>query len=225
MINSNNIKSDQLGRTLFDLEVFRHIFHTHYYFEKGGVRLRADQDLHDKDKLLDEGIKGRLALEYCRGRAGYENCDDIIEDRIQLAVRKHRNSQYHHMIWAGKIDNPRPDDYMEGAIDIICTILEKRPYYARIGLSADSLEEISDEPERFILNFMNGDKVEKLPYVLQALSIMRDIKRPKLEIISSLENMPNIGISHGLYERLTCLRDFELQNIKAMWPCHIDLNV
>jgi hypothetical protein len=218
MMDSGNIEPDQLAGTKWGLEAFRHIFHTHYYFERCGVILRADQDLHDKDKLLDGWIKNRLALEYCRGRPGYEDCEEGIERAIRQAVKKHRSTQYHHKIWMGEVENPRLNDYMEGAIDIICTILERRPYYARRGLSAGSLGEILENPTRFIVNFINEDKVEKLPYIMQALSLIRDIERPRLETINSLQDIPNIGVSPGVYERLICLRDLELQNIKAMLP-------
>lgn len=208
--NTLDLRPDKQALEHIDFETFRHIIHVHFYLEQHGITLRPEQDLHDKDKVTNQGIKEALALEYCRGREGYVDCDEPIEQAIRQAVEQHRADSYHHQIWVGALADPRDDDYSEGAVDIICTIMERRPYFERMGLAACSLEEIAANPSAYIKSLSNGDTVDKLPYVEESLQWMLEMKKPQLWQLKSLRNLPNIGLSTQLYERIINLRDMEL---------------
>jgi len=97
-------------------------------------------------------------------------------------------------------DNPDPDDETKynpeatgedmlfGAVDANCSLLENREYQG----GKHSYEEIIEVAKK--------NPPHKAPWMLKLVPQMQKLEQPKLELITSLHDFPNIGLPEYIYD-------------------------
>jgi hypothetical protein len=192
---------EQVKRWL--LETLRHSNHVMCYSELLGLDKRDPELPHDV-----VGPHNKLEWDVIYGCAlGYGNLDKHDPEIYELTKNSyflHHYGQYHHRMWEGYDDGAVADDLKFGALDTICALLEKRPYFE----SFDSLEELRLNAHNVI---RGTNRLTKLQWIEAAGKMMGGAERPAIEKIVSLEDFPNIGVRPATYERLAermqqCLR-------------------
>ena len=173
------------------LFTLKHSCHVEYFLK--GLDL-GKNDPERPHELIGTGnkydwdvIKG-FALLYRRPKVDSKT-------HIIPALRLH-GQQYHHRMW----DNPDPDDETKynpeatgedmlfGAVDANCSLLENREYQG----GKHSYEEIIEVAKK--------NPPHKAPWMLKLVPQMQKLEQPKLELITSLHDFPNIGLPEYIYD-------------------------
>ena len=134
-----------------------------------------------------------LALQYMED---YEEHREKYEKYIMAGREIHRQL-HHHEQWNG----PHPHDFRKpnpnatkdglrvGALDTVRTKLENRPYEKKKISGYDGIEEKDFAPHQW-------------PWIKEIKSKMQAIEQPKLELITSLHDIPNIGLPDKMYNKI-----------------------
>lgn len=169
----------------------KHSFHVEYYLKHFSKLLELEfpdpERPHDLDgpgnKLEWGAIKG-FSLQY---RESGVDFDTYVKPSLEF----HRQ-QYHHQKWNGS--EPSPDaseeDMTLGAIDAVCSLREPRAYQGGVHSWGDVIKISQDNP------------AHKVPYLLGVIPLMLSIGEPDLESITSLSDIPNIGLDQPVYEAI-----------------------
>lgn len=173
------------------LETIRHSNHMEYYCGILGFGSHdPDRPGHDvagaNNKLEWDIIKGCSLAYFQRGGPD----DSLVMDRIMVSVRLHRMQWHHKVIEDGSADE---EEMLLASLDVICALLEKRPYYKSI----DTLEELDQEVDS-IFNQCEKRKL-RIGYILKVSDELKKVKRPDISQIDTLLGFPNIGISENTY--------------------------
>lgn len=188
------------------LETLRHSCHMEYYLKILGLGNRDPDRPHDisgKFNKLEWDIISGCALAY-RAGLSVEEKELIRKQSVLPAVKLHRN-QYHHQMWNEYNEDATEQDLRVGALDTVCALLEKRPYYLR---SADSPKEIMDNVDELITSSFREIKI---PWVYKMANAITEIEKPCIWGIDKLAHFPNIGLSSETYGKIaermeSCLR-------------------
>lgn len=185
------------------ISTLQHSCGVEYYLEKLTLGKDDPERPHDlvgpNNKFEWKVILG-MALVYRRPKVDFEKY-------ILPAISLHRQ-QYHHRMW----NDPDPDDItkqlpcasgsdmMVGAVDAACSLLENRVYSGGNEQNEQngrrhSWEEIEDA-------LYNHNPAHKVPWSKIIVPQMKKLKQPNLELITSLENFPNIGLSSKTYDAI-----------------------
>jgi hypothetical protein len=184
-------KSDEVEKWL--IASLQHSCHNEYFLKALDLGKNDPERPHDlvgpNNKYEWNIIKG-FALQYRRPMPDFKN---YIEPSLEL----HR-LQYHHLKW----NNPDPNDITKpipgasdedmcmGAIDAICSLLENRGYQ---GGSHDY---------DHVIKIAKKNPPHKTPWMLKMIPKMRASPQPKLELIASLNDFPNIGLDKNIYDTI-----------------------
>ncbi len=169
------------------LSSVRHCFNVECYLEKLDIDYPFIQRPHDLEgegnKLSWPVIKG-FALQYREPNVDFDTY-------IKPALELHRK-QYHHQMWNGLEVNPNATkaDLLLGGIDAVCSLLEPRDYQGGAHDYKDAEEIAKKNPP------------QKVPYMLNAIEMMKRVKKPDLNAIKSINNIPNIGLKQPMYEAI-----------------------
>lgn len=188
------------------LETLRHSCQVEYYVKVLGASSRDPDRPHDiagrYNKLEWEIIDG-CALAYRQGLSK-EEYEQTILPRVRKSVSTHRQ-QYHHLMWNEYNEEATAEDLRFGALDTICALFEKRPYYLKC---VDSLEELEQNVDQLI---GGKNKLMKVEWVSAVAHQMKGVERPDIYRIEDLERFPNIGLADSMYNNIAermaaCLR-------------------
>ncbi len=179
------------------LETLRHSCQMEYYLDILRLGSRDPDRPHDisgmHNKLEWEIIEG-CALAYRVG-VPKEEFKETILPRVFNSVRIHRK-QYHHQMWNEYNEDATSEDLRVGALDTICALMEKRPYYQK---TADSIDEIEQNIDSIITS---KNKYVKRQWVSVMVGEMKGIDRPDIYMIENLEGFPNIGLNDSTYNNI-----------------------
>jgi len=162
----------------------RHSCSVEFYVNRLNLKLLDHERPHDvfgPNNKLERNILLPLASQYDK---------DSNPDEVKAAVELHRR-QYHHRIWNGEPILAYEGDFLLGAIDAICSMLEYRPYQG----GPHSWNKIS-----FFIDRQSHNP--KFPWLKQAFPEMMRIGRPNLELIDSPFDFPNIGLPQEVYDAI-----------------------
>ena len=167
----------------FVVVMLKHSCAVEYYLTQLGIKAQEIERPHDisgKNNKFEPEIMERLALEY---HTPAVNCSDYVPS----ALRLHRQ-QYHHCIWNGTIKADAPiADLQLSAIDAICSQREDRKHHGGEHTFDQIAVIIEDNPQ---------NKVKIMKEMLQR---MRGVAEPRIDLITSLNDFPNIGIPEEKY--------------------------
>lgn len=167
------------------IATLQHSCHIEYFLEKLNIGEHDSQRPHDLvgpgNKYEWEVIKG-FALQYRDPKPDFMT-------HIMPALNLHR-AQYHHQQWNEPNNTATRNDMLLGAIDACCSLLESRGYQ---GGSHDY---------EGVIEVAKNNPPHKTPWMLEIIPEMRAIEQPKLELITSLHNFPNIGLTNKKYEAI-----------------------
>jgi hypothetical protein len=167
----------------FTLAMLKHSCAVEYYSAQLGIKAQEIERPHDiagKNNKFEPEIMKRLALEY---HTPAVNCSDYIPS----ALRLHRQ-QYHHQIWNGTIKADAPEaDLQLSAIDAICSQREDRKHHGGGHTFEQIAVIIEDNPQN------------KVKIMREMLQRMREVVEPRVDLITSLDDFPNVGIPEEKY--------------------------
>lgn len=177
------------------LEVVRHSFHVEYYLNKLELGQNDPERPHDLfgeyDKLDWDVLRG-ISLSY------RDKTKDFFEEQILPSIELHRK-QHHHRMWNNYNPNATMEDHLVGAVDATCTLLEKRIY-------SGGKEERLKGREHNWGEALTELRKNKEDYKVQAAELivpeMQKIEKPNLELITTLSNIPNIGVPKDTYRKI-----------------------
>ena len=166
-----------------------HSTHVEYYFSKLKGNVGKDDPQHPHDL---EGPGNKYELPVIMGLALEERCKnrEFCDIYIMPAVNIHRQGQYHHQKWNEPNLNSTPEDMKTGAVDAICSLLENRGYQG----GAHTFKEI--------VPIIKTGSPHKNKWMWMVYSQMETISCPRLDLIQSLDNYPNIGIPEEVYQKI-----------------------
>ena len=169
----------------------KHSCHVEYFLKELGL---GDNDPERPHELIGPGnkygwdvIKG-FALLYRRPKV---DCKTYIIPALKL-----HGQQHHHRMW----ENPDPSDETKqnpeasdedmyvGAVDANCSLLENREYQG----GKHSYEEIMEVAKK--------NPPHKAPWMLKLVPQMQKLEQPKLGLITSLHDFPNIGLPGDIFD-------------------------
>jgi len=192
----------------FLLGTVRHVFRVEYFLSALGLGASDPQRPHD---LVGPGNK--FELEVIWGLAmQYRQPKNIYAGYLSNSLARHRQ-QYHHQKWNDPdpkdINLAKPeateDDLLGGAVDAVCSLLEQRQYQGGIH-KYEQIRQIALK-----------NPPHKQPWLLKIIPEMEKISQPQTDLISDLENLPNIGLTREVYEKIVGLTNstlFFLNNLK-----------
>jgi hypothetical protein len=176
------------------LDTVKHSVHMEYFlhlFELGENDPQRPHDLvGDGNKFEWDVIRG-LALQYRTPKVDF---DLYIKPSLEMHRRQH-----HHKMW----NNPHPEDIrapvlratpdnmMLGALDANCSLLENRGYQGGAH-DYDGVREIAMK-----------NPPHTTPWMLCLIPLMQWVERPRLEDITDIHDIPNIGLPDQIYHRIT----------------------
>lgn len=172
----------------------QHSCHVEYYLGRLNVGKEDHQRPHD---LVGSGNK--LEWDVIKGFAlQFRNRPPDFDTYILPALKRHR-VQHHHQMWNEPDPNDRrrhnrdatPDALKLGAIDAICSLREPRGYQGGAH-TFEEIEQIIDASE----------DAHKRPWLKLVLPEMAALPVPQLELITSLERFPNIGLPDVVYRAM-----------------------
>ena len=174
------------------LHVAQHASHVEYYLhscDKGNGDPERPHDLvGDHNKLEWEVLQG-MALQYRSQDKAF------FMQQVLPSINLHRRGQYHHEIWNGHFSEAPHDDQLVPAIDALCSLMEKRGYQPCV-----------ENPETAFVMATRRTRKEgttfRDPLLREARDLMMAVSRPDITRITSLEDMPNIGIPREVYDRI-----------------------
>jgi len=175
------------------MTVVRHASHIEYFLEHLQIGAEDPDRPHDivgEHNKLEWDVLSGLALQF--RDCGAEIMEKVIVPQYVLpAVNLHRN-QYHHRIWNESLGEGRPDAMKLGAVDAVCSRLESTGRGYQGGHhSYDQITAVAHEnPPR------------KANWMLEVIPEMQKIEKPRLNLITSLDRFPNIGISTHAYDTI-----------------------
>lgn len=170
------------------LKTLGHSLHVEYFLEQLNYGRLDPQRPHDivgpGNKYEWDVIKG-LALQFRTPKVDF--------NKYMAPSREfHRKGQYHHLKWNGDKPNPNasPDDMLVGAVDSVCALLEDREY--------------SGGPYRYIeaQRILDKNPAHKVHYINIVIPQMKNLIQPDLESITDLSDIPNIGVSKNMHEKI-----------------------
>jgi hypothetical protein len=168
------------------LSTVQHVYHIEYFLAELGIGEYDPERPHDivgpGNKFEWNVIRG-FAVQY-RDRS-----PEFFQAHVMPSLRHHR-CQYHHRMWNEPNEQAGPEDMKLGAVDAICSLLETRQYQGG-SHSFDAVLEIAERnPEH------------KRPWMLGLITEMRKLVRPSLDVIASLDTIPNIGVPRGVHDEI-----------------------
>jgi len=175
------------------VHTLKHSCHVEYFLDKlnlGGDDPERPHDLVGPGNKYESEIISGFALQ---GR----NPEVDFKTYIMPALNLHRQ-QYHHRMFnepnPDDIASPAPEatreDMLFGAVDAACSLLENRSYQGGVH----SYEEVD--------KILKNNPPHKVPWTNIVVPEMQKLKQPNLELITSLENIPNIGLPEQIYKKI-----------------------
>jgi hypothetical protein len=161
------------------LSTLKHSCQVEYYFDHFSIGTDDPQRAHDISK---RGSK--YSWPVLKGLAIQNRNDDPVffEVYVLPSILEHRKYQYHHRKWNHYNPHATTDDLMAGGIDTICSLLDNRKYNG----GAHSFNGV--------LRHIKTGEPHQIKWILHAYDMMKDVAEPDLEVITSLDNIPNIGL-------------------------------
>jgi hypothetical protein len=175
----------------FLLGTVRHVQHIEYFLERMGLGLGQSRDPQRPHDIIGTGNKfswpviSGLALQYRDSRHGNE----IFKEHVLPSIEKHRE-QYHHQRWNQPCRHANALDMKLGAADAICSLREVDRTYNGGKHSYGEIGDIVREKSQ----------AHTVPWIMDLIPVMREIPQPNLELITSLDNIPNLGVSAETYD-------------------------
>lgn len=172
------------------LSTLQHVCQVEYFlghFNLGGSDPQRPHDLIGVGNKFEWDIIKSLSLQYRTPKVDFDQ-------NLLPALMRHR-LQYHHQKW----NNPDPfndnlpvegttnEDMLVGAIDAVCSLRENRSYQGGSHTYED------------IITIARDDPPHKKPWLLQIIPKMRQLPQPDISLITSFEDIPNIGLDHAIY--------------------------
>lgn len=166
------------------LHTVRHVCHIEYFLHELGLGQNDPERPHD---IVGEGNK--FEWEVVRGFAVQhrERTTEFFQANVMPALTRHR-CQYHHRKWNEPVDDATPEDMKLGAVDAICSLLESRAYQGGVHTFEQILEVTEKNPPH------------KRPWMRELVPEMRILAAPPVELITALNDIPNIGIPNHLHD-------------------------
>lgn len=172
------------------LAAIKHASHMEYFLDHLRLGNNDPERPHD---LVGNGNK--FEWDVIRGFAlQYRDPKVDFKQHIMPSLELHRQ-QYHHRMWNEPDTNNKNvpvieatiSDMLFGAVDANCSLLENRSYQ---GGTHDygGLREIALK-----------NPPHKTPWMLSLIPLMQRIEQPNLEIITDLNNLPNVGLPDQIY--------------------------
>ncbi len=190
------ISVSDLYKWMFDTSL--HVLHIEYFLERLQIGSEDPQRPHDiigtGNKFEWDIMKG-LALQY------KSDGEHIYKPQIDLALALHRQ-QIHHQQWNDPQDNVSLDMWRLGAVDTVCSLLEDRKYQGGRHSYAQIRRIANQNPEC------------KAQLIDDIATEMQQIPPPPLHELTSLQHLPNIGISAEKYDILRSRVEETLQQLK-----------
>ncbi len=166
--------------------VTQHVQHIEYFLHELGIGAFDPQRPHD---IMGEGNK--FEWEVMAGFAVHhrDTSPEFFQSHVYPALARHR-CQYHHVKWNGVNDKATPDDMKLGAVDAICSLLEPRAYQG----GPHTYDQV------LVIAHANPPHHER--WLSELVPEMRKLARPRIERITSLDAIPNIGIPKDVHDIL-----------------------
>ena len=168
------------------LHVVQHVCHIEYYLHELGLLPDDPERPHDT-----VGPGNKFEWEVIRGFAVSARNDtpEFFDRHVMPALNRHR-LQYHHRVWNEPTDDVAPDDMRLGAVDAICSLLEPRKYQGGVHTYAQILKIAEENPP------------PHRQWLTELIPKMQRIAPPDLFRITSLDEVPNIGIPRHIHDAL-----------------------
>ena len=169
------------------LSTLRHSVQVEYYLHQLDLGHDDPQRPHD---ISGEGSKYTWPV--VRGLALQYRSDDPVffEQHVLPSVGIHRRHQYHHQKWNQLDSTATSEDMKVGAIDTLCSLLEPRVYQG----GSHSYEQI--------IAVIKNNEPHKVKWFWMVYSQMKRIADPDLTVITSLADIPNIGLPEHTHTRI-----------------------
>ncbi len=185
----------------FLLSTLRHSTNFHYFAAPYCIGHFDPEIPHDLvgpgNKYEWDVIKG-LALMFREGSS-----ESPIQELIYASRERHRK-QYHHV--KGNGDKPNPlateEDMGVWALDTACAILENRPYDIPVHDYREVLRRFEIFPEH------------KKRWAERIIPKMKALAQPRLELITNLNDFPNIGIPDEIYNTIVERTRFAVEMLR-----------
>jgi len=173
------------------LSTLKHIMGMEYFLPRLGIGDGDPQRPHDiigvGNKFEWEVIQG-FALQYMKNPEQYY--------KFILAAREIHRQQYHHRQWNGPHPHdgkkPHPDatkdGLLVGATDSILSLLENRAYQKGPHNYKEIVEWMFEPHKRY--------------WVREIKPRMQALEQPRLELIASINDIPNIGVPEEMYHKI-----------------------
>ena len=167
------------------LSTLRHSCQVEYFLNQLDLGHDDPQRPHD---IVGPGNK--FSWPIIKGLALQNRSDDpeFFDSYVLPSIELHRSQQYHHQKWNWPNPDASADDMKVGAIDALCSLLDNRIYQG----GAHSFDDI--------VHVIKSNEPHKVKWFWMVYSQMKETRRPPLETITSLEDIPNIGLpdeTHG----------------------------
>jgi len=165
------------------ISTLQHSTQMEYYMERLGIGKEDPEHPHDiigPCNKYDWPVITGLAMQYRQPFV-------VVEKYLKESLALHRQ-QYHHRMWNGPNTNASQDAMMVGALDAICSLRENRRYQDGIH----TWEEIAEIAQK--------NPPHKTPWMLKTLDELQKIEPPRLDEITTVECIPNIGLRKNVYE-------------------------
>jgi hypothetical protein len=170
--------TEEVKNLLFN--TLRHCCRVEYYFTIHDVAKNDPQRPHD---ITKKGSK--YSIPVLMGLALQDRNDDplFFEKYVLPSIKEHQRLQYHHRKWNRQNPHSTNDDLLAGGIDTICSIIDYRKYNG----GAHPLNEV--------LQFIRTKESHQIKWILQAYEMIKGDPEPNIQSITSLENIPDVGVS------------------------------
>jgi len=172
-----------------------HSCRVHYYLNQLNIKP------HDPDSEIPHDLAGpgnKFEWEVMCGLA-LKGMGEEYQHAIQTSRLLHNSQQYHHLKFNGREYHPEValEDLQEGAMDVICALLDPRHYYG----GSHTLQEIEVMPA------ILSNPPHKLNVILDLIGKMKKIIEPTLDQIKSLSTLPEKieGIPEEIYQKINWL--------------------
>lgn len=169
------------------LATLKHSCQVEYYLHQLDLGHDDPQRPHD---ISGEGNK--YSWPVVRGLALQQRSDDpdFFERYVLPSIEYHRRYQYHHQKWNQSAVDATPDDMKVGAVDTLCSLLEPRTYQG----GSHSYDQI--------IAVIKNNEPHKVKWFWMVYSQMKRLEQPDATAITSLANIPNIGLPDELYTHI-----------------------
>ena len=182
------------------IDSIQHSFRVEYYLHLLGLSYIDPQWPHDINgkgsKFSWPVIKG-LVFRYESKRN-----KELFEKYVLPSQKFHRKHQHHHQKWENPTSGASEEEMKIGAVDTLSSLLDNR-YHGKGVYSFDEMEAIIKRNEPY-----------KHRWLWLIHSEMRDLPKPKVETITSLDNIPNIGIPEEIYQKTIELKNEAIKMLR-----------